>query len=385
MVNMDLPQPTFRSTRPAAAVAEFQPRLRPSFQLAAFVDRFGCPYWILRNPDGTSYLNLNSLEMFLVERMDGRASVAELTVAFLRVHRALGDQLLHALLLKLSANHFLEQPPPGLVEPAGAAAHWWSALWRSRIPLRDVDSLATRLYRWAGWIVMTRQFLLCSLLANGVGIGLFVFQVAHGSDRYLHLETFSGTEIAEVWLTLPLWMVLHEGAHAVACKALGLEVGEAGVILGVGTLAPYVNTNAAWMAPPRQRMMVSLAGPYTNLTMAGLGSIASFVLSAHPFWLRIAAYNYLLVLINANPWIESDGYLMLMDYMRIPGLRMRARRSMRGVLARWLKRDWRGLSALESLYARYWIGGLIYSVVMTPLVTWVVVMSLYRIIVSVIA
>src|SRR3712207_3363027 len=89
-----------------------------------------------------------------------------------------------------------------------------------------------------------------------------------------------------------------------------------------------------WLAGRRERIAVSLAGPYADLVTGGLAALVAFfvpnaVLSA-ALW-EFALVSYIGVLVNLNPLMEFDGYFVLIDLLDRPNLRPRA-------LA-WLGRD----------------------------------------------
>ena len=360
------------------------PRLRQPSQLAGFTDRFGQNYWILKNPEGNNYLSLDQAELFYLERMDGQRTVATLNMEYLQAHRALGDRLLSGLLIKLQTRGFLREPLLELETEKPKPRPWWSRLWQTSFSLGEIDPLATRLYQRVGWILFTplARLLLLSVVVSGLVV--FILQIWAGGGRYLYLHTFSGPEVIGLWLPLPLCMILHESAHMLACKAHGLRVGRLGVIIGIlGIPAPYVNTNDTWMAPQKARMMVSAAGPFTNLFIAGLcAALAYSYTSFQPFLLRLSALNYLLTFINLNPWTESDGYLLLMDYLRVPGLRASARKFMRTEFPHLIRRGWQGLTDRQRIFAAYWVGSFLYSAIISPINTWVLAMSVYRLLVA---
>jgi putative peptide zinc metalloprotease protein len=357
-----------------------RPRLRPAYQLAGFTDRFGQDYWILKSPGGESYLNLSQAELFFVERLDGQKTVAELNIEYLKAHRALGDRLLYELLVRLQTQGFLETPLLELSPPERVP--WWRKMWYMRFRLFEVDSLVACLYRRGGWLFFTPLARFLSLLVVVGGLVLFVLQLGAGGYRYLRLHTFSGWEVLGLWLPLPLWMALHESAHALVCKANGLKVGEFGVVVNMlGIPAPYVNTNDTWMAPRRVRMMVSAAGPYSNILIAGLcAALAGGYAPLQPFLLRVAAFNYLLAFVNLNPWMASDGYFLLMDFLRLPGLRSGARKFMRSEFSKVIR--WRKLDAGQRIFVAYWVGSFLYLSITTPLTTWLLGISVYRLLTS---
>jgi putative peptide zinc metalloprotease protein len=137
------------------------------------------------------------------------------------------------------------------------------------------------------------------------------------------------------WIPATLVVLLvHEAGHAFTTKHFGREVPRVGIgWYWFGPVA-YVDTSDMWLEGRWPRIAVSLAGPYTNLVIGSLASIAAWfvpnaVLSA-VLW-EFALLSYLGVLLNLNPLLEFDGYYVLSDLLEKPNLRPRA-------LA-WLGRD----------------------------------------------
>jgi putative peptide zinc metalloprotease protein len=82
-----------------------------------------------------------------------------------------------------------------------------------------------------------------------------------------------------------------------------------------------------WLAGRRERVVVSLAGPYADLVTGGLAAIVAWlvpnpILSA-ALW-QFALISYIGVLANLNPLMEFDGYYILSDLLDKPNLRPRA-------------------------------------------------------------
>jgi putative peptide zinc metalloprotease protein len=148
-----------------------------------------------------------------------------------------------------------------------------------------------------------------------------------------------GTE-AGGWLLL-FWipatlvaLLVHEAGHAFTTKHFGREVPRVGIGWYWFEPVAYVDTSDMWLEGGWPRIAVSLAGPYTNLVIGSLASIAAWfvpnvVLSA-VLW-EFALLSYLGVLLNLNPLMEFDGYFVLSDHLEKPNLRPRA--------LSWLGRD----------------------------------------------
>ena len=122
-------------------------------------------------------------------------------------------------------------------------------------------------------------------------------------------------------------LIVHEIAHAATLTYYGglwdVMPGEVGT--GLFYFGPmfYVDTSAAWILPKKMRIMVSLAGPLSTL------SIGSVLVYANLLWpsqlLRMASFFcFYWMLWNLVPLIETDGYYALMDFVGIPNLRKEA-------------------------------------------------------------
>jgi putative peptide zinc metalloprotease protein len=106
---------------------------------------------------------------------------------------------------------------------------------------------------------------------------------------------------------------------------------------------------------------VSGAGPASDLTVGGAAALCSLPLASGAlrdtlFQLALAAY--IGALFNLNPLLDRDGYHMLVDLLREPGLRPRSRA--------WLVRALSGKPREEhdsSLLAAYAVAGLVWLLV----------------------
>ena len=98
----------------------------------------------------------------------------------------------------------------------------------------------------------------------------------------------------------------------------------------------YVDTSDAWFEPRRRRIAVSAAGPASDLCLGG--AFALCCLGAGPGALRdvffqLAFGAYVGAFFNLNPLVERDGYHILVDVLREPALRRRARSQLRRLIA----------------------------------------------------
>lgn len=156
------------------------------------------------------------------------------------------------------------------------------------------------------------------------------------------LVVMGGRFLDEASATLTGWMLpllylvtlasgfLHEGGHALACRALGVRVRETG--FAIYFLMPF-----AWTRPDRRdwealamgpRMVAILAGPFASQALAGLGlavmMAAPIGSPLHSGGVILAAAGLFGATVTLLPVLNGDGYLMLVEVLRLPNLRRRA-------------------------------------------------------------
>jgi len=108
----------------------------------------------------------------------------------------------------------------------------------------------------------------------------------------------------------------------------GRHVHSAGVKLVFGFPYVFVDTSEAWFEPRRRRVAVSAAGPIADLSVGALFALACLALpggTTRDICFQLAFAAYLGAFFNLNPFVERDGYQILADLLREPGLRRRAR------------------------------------------------------------
>jgi len=108
------------------------------------------------------------------------------------------------------------------------------------------------------------------------------------------------------------------------------------------------------MANRRARVLVSFAGPFSNLVAAGLLSAASSVLWPSPvatvlFCLGALSFAAAFVTLDPFLFLDVDGYHILTDLLSLPALRDHARRLILGGL--WRKLWRRERLRRDELYA----------------------------------
>jgi putative peptide zinc metalloprotease protein len=141
--------------------------------------------------------------------------------------------------------------------------------------------------------------------------------------------------------------------------SFGRRVRAAGLKLVLIFPYVYVDTSDAWFEPRRRRIAVSAAGPVSDLSLGGGFALACLVAPAgavRDIVFQLAFGAYVGAFANLNPLIERDGYHIVVDVLREPALRRRAREQLRRRIAGG------GRASDSPSLARYSLLGLVWSV-----------------------
>lgn len=297
----------------------------------------GSEYYILRNPQANTYLKLDAQDYFLWQHLDGEHSVRDLAVAYFAAYKAFPFDRLVQLLGQLKAKRLLDERP---VNVLGGMVHrleertlayrlqrFAATSMQKEISLRNVDGAFAALYRRLAWPLFTRPGLVvCGLLSLG-GVILFVRMLLAGT--YALVETAGSYGLGLLVLLLGNYAMIffHECGHALTCKHYGRSILKGGLLFYYGSPAFFVDTTDIWMAPKAARLVTSFAGAAATLIVGGamVVAIALFpALPVSPVLFQVAAVGYLGVLLNLAPFMELDGYFILMDWLEIPLLRKKS-------------------------------------------------------------
>jgi putative peptide zinc metalloprotease protein len=356
----------------------------------------GREYWTIKDPLTLRYYRFEDEEFAILEMLDGQTSVDEIRDRFearFAPQRLSAGQLQHLLAL-LHRSNLLISNAAGQGEQLHARAG--ERRWKERLALA-ANFLAIRFRgvdpdRWLAWLDRRIGWLFSPAAAMGAGVlvAAALLLIAAEFDTFrARLPEFEAFFAASNWLWLAAVLcvtkILHEFGHGLACKRLGGECHEMGVMLLVFTPCLYCNVTDSWMIPSRwRRAAVGAAGMYVELILA---SLATFVWwFTEPGLVNHLALNVMFVcsvstlVFNANPLMRFDGYYILADLVEIPNLRQKSAAVIQRKLGAWLlglterpdpflppRRRW--------LFAAYAIASAVYGWLVTFSIFW----FLYRV------
>jgi putative peptide zinc metalloprotease protein len=345
----------------AAAVGRSDmPRLRPGYALKRLEAREGPQRWVLQDLGSGAALRLDEEDVGLLQLLDGERSMESVLLTAEERLGPEGPARLATLLSELA-----ERGLVGGVEPAEPARP--RGLRALFVPRRLVwpgaGAAIDALYCRGGWRLATDPGLVAMAAIALAGLVAFLMLLAGGLAKPLVVADRVGLGGFVFLIGRALVAAVHETAHGLALAACGRRVREAGLKLLFVFPYAYVDTSEAWLEPRRRRIVVSAAGPASDLVLGGAFAVAA--LASEPGALRDILYQltvgaYLGAAFNLNPFIERDGYHVLVDVLREPGLRTRAREAFVGRL--------RGDGEVPAVLWRYGALGVAWSLVSAALV-----------------
>jgi hypothetical protein len=339
-----------------------KPRIRSGYAIKRLEADEGRKRWVLKDLNTNTYLRLSDNDAKIFEQLDGSRSLVDLIGFSEQRFGPAGPARLARLLADLGERGFLAGV--ARTTPAGGQAAAPEGFWRKAFRPREktfdgIGPFYDGLYRRIGWVLFTRPALIALAALSVIGIGVFAYLIAgrYGTPFVVASKIGIG---GLVFLGGRFIVVaIHETAHALAMASFGRKVEKAGLKLLFIFPYAFVDTSEAWFEPRRRRIAITAAGPVSDFSIGALFSLFCLLMpdgTVRDIFFNLAFAAYVGAFFNLNPFIDRDGYQVLVDVLKEPGLRRRAKeqfgRKLRG----------KGDDATDSpVLARYSIFGLAWS------------------------
>jgi putative peptide zinc metalloprotease protein len=338
---------------PAAGQFGAHPRVRSGYALKRLEASEGRRRWVLKDLESDRFLRMSNEDAEMFQLLDGRHALPELVREAERLYGEAGPARLARLLSELAERGLLAgvagadatvTARPGLL---GRLATPREKTWTGAGRLFD------RLYRKGGWRLFSGPALATIAVLILAGLAVFPYLVVARYGTPFVVAQKIGIGGLVFLLGRFAVVAVHETAHGLTMASFGRQVRKAGLKLILIFPYAYVDTSEAWFEPRRRRVAISAAGPVSDLSVGALFSLCCLALPAgtlRDVFFQLAFAAYLGAFFNLNPFVERDGYQILVDLLREPGLRRRAREQ----LARRLSgRGGAGDSRLLGRYAAF--------------------------------
>jgi putative peptide zinc metalloprotease protein len=316
---------------------------------------------VLKDLKTNRFLRLSDNDAALFERLDGSLSLVELVGFAEQRFGAHGPARLARLLSDLGERGFLagvEGGGAGSEAPAAPAGRLARLFKPREKVVPGVGRWMESLYRRGGWLVFTRPALVVFAALAVAGLCAFVALIALRYGTPFVVARHFGWGGLVFLLGRFAVVAVHETAHGLTMASLGRRIERAGLKLVAIFPYAFVDTSEAWFEPRRRRIAISAAGPASDFTVAGVFSLCALLLphgTIRDIFFNLAFAGYVGGFFNLNPFIERDGYHILVDVLGEPGLRKRAKDQ----LARRLRGE--GAETDSPVLARYGAFGVVWS------------------------
>ncbi len=300
---------------------------------------------ILTKKDSQSLL-LEEHEAFVWQLLANKHSIKEITIKYFFKYKVIGTEYVKKLIKKWSKLGFVDSKVniySGINTKLKlySVSKYWTALLGDifkkisfNIEYTKADPIYQDLYKKLNFLLNKKTLIIFSIVSI-IGIVL---------SSYLNVEIDLNTNpLANLAIILGInavYLIIHESGHALLMKHFGLKIERVGFRIYLGYPVFYVDTTNAWMLPRKQRILISLAGVVGNFFLAGLlGWISTTIIGLFGvdnllYWplmgityvivIRMIFINLYTIIINLVPFIEMDGYYILVDLLQEPDIRRKS-------------------------------------------------------------
>ncbi len=315
------------------------------------------PMWVVKDPLSRAMFYFNEQEHSILSLADGKTTFKQIAA---RVLQRMTPELVSQESL---ARFFTEAQHQGLVSIGGSDMtqrlpnsdlrhRWWRNPLALRVPGINPDRLLDRCLPIAKFLFSRNAALvIIALIITAIVIVVQQFETLAGHLSVATARFASGQGLVALLAVVSATKIIHEFAHALACKRFGGECRELGVMFLVGVPCLYCDVSDAWLLDRRwKRMFVSAAGMLAELSLAAVATLI-WVFTADGA-IRDLCVTVMVVcsittfVFNGNPLLRYDGYYILSDLVGIPNLASRSGR----VIRVWMRRVlWGETSSIASI------------------------------------
>ncbi len=353
--------PAVGAPESAPSVTQFgmRPQVRAGYALKRLDASEGRQRWVLRDLKTNTFLRLSDNDATLFDLLDGTHSLVELVGLCEQRFGPAGPARLARLLSDLGERGFLHGVAGGqplAEQPTGRLKRLFKP--REKV-FPGIGRAVEALYRAGGWVFFTRPALIALAVLVVAGIASFVALIAGRYGTPFVVASKFGWGGLVFLVGRFLVVTVHELAHGLTMASFGRKVDRAG--LKAIAIFPYafVDTSEAWFEPRRRRIAVSASGPVSDFALGAVFALCALLLPegvVRDIFFNLAFAAYVGGFFNLNPFIERDGYHILVDWLGEPGLRRRAKEQLERKLTGG------GASTDSPVLMRYSLWGLGWSV-----------------------
>jgi len=333
------------SSKDVSAIYEliYNPKYAPQKSSTSHIERLsvdGEPAYILTNESTGEYYEVDEITDTIWNLVDGGRTLGEIWTEARRTDDKITEKEVRDVIVSLAEEGTIESSES---EVEQRRVEMVSALQLDIRLMKDSSQSLAPLF-WLTRKLFNRGVFALAVAVSVLGMilfaGTFARIFADPSAFEVAGSTLFGLLFYESIVLLPVYLI-HELAHAASCDYFGGKPRALGT--GLYYLSPFffTDTSDSWRLSRRARILISLAGPLSTLVIGSIFVFSSYLLP--PGFgknvLQVGAFfSFYGTLLNFSPVIETDGYYILADVLKIPNLRDESLGYIKSVLFRKLGR-----------------------------------------------
>jgi putative peptide zinc metalloprotease protein len=196
----------------------------------------------------------------------------------------------------------------------------------------NADDYISRLYPRVKFIY-SPWFVVLTLFSFAVMIWMWADkfgEIWNDSFEFYNFTSKSGSDLFEFWVLFALMAAVHETAHGLTCKHFGGNVEKMGFTLMYFAPSFFCDASQVWIyGGPWERIATAIAGIWVDLIICVVATVVWWG-TATGMTIHDLAYKVMMVtgigvsLLNLNPLIPLDGYLIFCELTHEPALKDRS-------------------------------------------------------------
>jgi len=211
---------------------------------------------------------------------------------------------------------------------------------RSRFKIKDFSDITIKVWNnadvYISWLYPKLRFMFTEWFV-WTSLGMFVLMAWMWADRFGEIwsDSFAfynftaktGTDLLEFWLLFAAMALIHETAHGLAGKHFGARIESIGFSLMYFAPSFFCNATQVWvLAGKWARIATAIAGIWLDLVVCFFATVLWWATAtgmvAHDWAYKVMMVTGIGVsLLNLNPLIKLDGYLIFSELVHEPGLK----------------------------------------------------------------
>ena len=314
-----------------------KPKLRSGWSLKRLEESeaVGGARFVLKDHRSAVMVRLATEEAEMAQLLDGDHDLVSLLGEASARWGADGPARLARLLAELADKGMLSGVDAD--DASASSLPWLARLIRPRErELPGVPQAMAAVYRRGGWVLFTSAALaVMAVVALGGLVAFAALIIGRYGTPFVVARRVGLGALVFVVARFAL-VVCHELAHGLIAESFGRPISRAGIKVALVFPYVFVDTTDAWFESRNRRMMISLAGPASDVILGGAFALACLATApggVRDILFQVAFGGYVGALFNLNPLMERDGYHVLVDLLSEPGLRRRATRHLHEVLS----------------------------------------------------